>query len=45
MNALVARKAKSNLSFIFICGGLTTSVSTHNGGAQNGCDFFCALER
>jgi len=45
MNALVTRKAKSNLSFILICRSLTTGVGTHNGGNQDGCDFRRALAR
>jgi len=45
MNALVTRKAKSNLSFILICRSLTTVVGTHNGRRQDGCDLSRALAR
>jgi hypothetical protein len=45
MNALVTRKAKSNLSFYLVCRGLTTGVSTHNGCAKDGCDISRALAR
>jgi len=45
MNALVTRKAKSNLSFYLFCRSLTTGVSTHNGCGQDGCDLGCALAR
>ena len=45
MNALVGQKAKSNLSFILICRGLATGVSTHDGCNQDGCDFRRALAR
>jgi hypothetical protein len=45
MNALVTRKAKSNLSFILICRILPTGVSTHNGSAEDGCDLERALAR
>jgi hypothetical protein len=49
MNALVARKAKSNLSLYLVCRGLTTgliaSIPTHNGCRQDGCDLSRALAR
>jgi hypothetical protein len=45
MNALLARKAKSNLSLFLICRSLATGVSAHNGGAQDGRDFSSALAR
>jgi len=45
MNAMVTRKAKSNLSFILICRSLATGMSTDNGCGQDGCDFRGALVR
>ena len=45
MNALVTRKAKSNLSFYLVCRGLATGMGTHNGYGQDGCDLGCALAR
>lgn len=45
MNALLARKAKSNLSLFLICRILPTGVTARHGSSQDGCDFSGALER
>jgi hypothetical protein len=45
MNALVTKKAKSNLSFILICSKRATGMSTRNGRGQDGCDLEGALAR
>ena len=45
MNALPARKAKSNLSLFLICRILRTGVTADDGGGQDGCDLGGALQR
>ncbi len=45
MNALPARKAKSNLSLFLICRILRTGVAAHDGGRQDGGDLGRALQR
>ena len=45
MNALLVRKAKSNLSLFLICRILCTGVTADDGGDQDGGDLGCALQR
>ena len=45
MNALLARKAKSDLSLFYICRILCTGVTADDGGDQDGGDLGCALQR
>ena len=45
MNALLARKAKSDLSLFYICRILCTGVTADDGSGQDGGDLGRALQR